>query len=104
MKVFVSDYDGKLTVRMKNGENGKLYTLKSDTLEYLPYTVDGSYMVFEVENGSIVRFEKSKTNVLLVVIISIVAFIVFAAIVTGIVLLIKKRRDETKRLTTIKEQ
>ena len=50
--LYVNDYEGALTVRMQAPEEGTVYRLGADgTLEKLSASRDGSYLVFELENG-----------------------------------------------------
>jgi len=55
--LYVNDYDGALTVRMQAPEDGTLYRAGADgELEKIGYTRDGSYIIFELENGGSVVY------------------------------------------------
>lgn len=53
----VNDYSGPLTVRVRANGSGRAYVRQADgTFSQVNATVDGSYAVFEAENGSTVAF------------------------------------------------
>lgn len=62
--LYVSGYEGDLTVRMQAPEDGVLYRANADgTLEKLGFERDGSYLVFPLENGgSIVWARKTEQS------------------------------------------
>ncbi len=89
--VLVTDYTDTLKVRMLTADNGTLYTLKDGILTPLSYTRDGSYIVFQLENGASVIYvaDKSSGHTVLYIGIASAAAIVLAV---GIVLIIKKKK------------
>lgn len=50
--VRVSDYSEPVGIRMRAADFGSLYVLSEKTLSPLPYTRDGSYIVFRIDNGA----------------------------------------------------
>lgn len=54
--VSVNDFDSVLFVRMRMTEPGKLYMLNEGKWAPIDYTTDGSYIVFDMENGSTIAF------------------------------------------------
>ena len=54
--VSVNDFDSVLFVRMRMTEPGKLYMRSEGKWTPIDYTTDGSYIVFEMENGSTIAF------------------------------------------------
>ena len=58
--ISVSDYTGTITVRMLSEERGRLFVCAPDgTRRELPYTTDGRYKVFTVENGASVQLQET---------------------------------------------
>ena len=57
-KVYVNDFSGRLKIRMKAQDDGQLYL----SGKIADYKKDGSYIVFEAENGSEIVFIKPKHN------------------------------------------
>ena len=92
--VLVSDYTDTLKVRMLPSDNGTLYTLKDGVLTPLSYTRDGSYIVFELENGASIIYvaAKSVNRTLLYIGIAAAAAVVLAV---GIILIVKKKKKTT---------
>ena len=53
VRLSVTGYEEELTVRMLNTAEGTLYRISEDgELSELPYSRDGSYLVFRIPNGS----------------------------------------------------
>ena len=48
----VADYEGPLTVRMRSGADVTLHAQTGGGWEELPFTQDGQYLVFTLENGA----------------------------------------------------
>ncbi len=59
--VRVSDYSQPVTVRMLTTSAGSLYTLSDGALSPLSYSRDGSYIVFELDNGASIVFLSEET-------------------------------------------
>ena len=49
--LYVNDYEGELTVRMRAEEDGELYSLEDGGRSRIPSSRDGQYLVFRVGNG-----------------------------------------------------
>ena len=89
--VSVSHFSGKLTLRMKAEAGGQLTVAGSPAA----YEQDGSYLVFEAENGSEILYTKSEKRIdwIWIVVISLLAAALLAAVVTVIIL--KRRHTST---------
>lgn len=78
--VRVSDYADPIGVRMFTADTGSLYILSDGTLAPLPYTRDGSYIVFRLDNGaSIVYIAQKESHAESVVAVTAGAAVLFLA-------------------------
>ena len=91
-KVYVNDFSGNLKIRMKAIDKGQLYLSGEST----NYEKDGSYIVFEAENGSEIVYIKSNKNDLWVW-ITIISVFFIAVIITIIVIAVIKNRHKRNK-------
>lgn len=91
--ITVSGYEGELKIRMRTDKTGTLYRQNPDGgYTELSYEIDGSYIVFEIENGdSIVLTECRSVNPAMYIITAVV-------IVVCILILVKKKKVKRKIL------
>ncbi len=96
-RVSVSSYSGKLKMRMKAEAGGELYISGSSGESKLTsYERDGSYIVFEMENGSNIAYlPAAKINVVPWILISAAAAMVAAFVIVIVVRSPKKRKRRT---------
>ena len=94
--VRVSDYSEPLTVRMLTAAAGTLYTLSDGDLVPLSCTRDGSYIVFEIENGASIVYlsEASSHNRWLI------GGIAGGAVAAAALIFVIVRKKKKKSLTT----
>ncbi len=97
-RLFVNDYENDLLVRMRHGGSGKLWLLRDGRLEKLPFTVDGTYIVFTIPNGaSFVFIDGRLTSHTTAILISasVASVALSCTIVTG--MLHRKRKGKKKK-------
>ena len=90
-KVYVNDFSGSLKIRMKADDGGQLY-LSGKSADY---EKDGSYIVFEAENGSEVIYIKSERKLSWIWTALLLLFVIAA--VTVIFLTVMKRRYSKRK-------
>ena len=92
----VSDYSEPVTVRMLTPSAGSLYTLTDGVLTPLSCTRDGSYIVFQLENGASIVYlaEDSSHSAWLI------GGIAGGTAVAAIVIFVIVRKKKKKSLTT----
>ena len=92
----VSDYSEPVTVRMLTPSAGSLYTLTDGTLTPLSCTRDGSYIVFQLENGASIVYlaEDSSHSAWLI------GGIAGGTAVAAILIFVIVRKKKKKSLTT----
>ncbi len=104
-KLSVNDYSDDLLVRMRHSGSGKLWLYRDGKLEKLPFTVDGTYIVFTIPNGASFVFIDGKMTthtVTILVAASIAAVALSGAIVAG--MLHRKKRGKRKMARTRKPE
>lgn len=100
-KLSVNGYSDDLLVRMHHGGNGKLWLYRDGRLEKLPFTVDGTYIVFTIPNGASFVFIDGKLSThTTAILISVSAAVV--ALSAGIVVGMLHRKKRGKRKLTRK--
>ncbi len=87
-KVYVNDFSGSLKIRMKAQDGGQLY-LSGKSADY---EKDGSYIVFEAENGSEIVYTRSEHSFIWIWIAVISLFI--AVVIAVISVIFIKRRNK----------
>ncbi len=90
-KVYVNDFSGSLKIRMKAVDGGQLY-LSGKSADY---EKDGSYIVFEAENGSEIVYIKSVKNNLWIWMILV---FILAVIITAVFIAVMKHRSKKNHL------
>ena len=95
----VNDYDRPLTARVRAQSGGRLFTAPAGddaALQETPYTKDGSYIVFGLENGgSFAYYESLRQNKDMRVRIAVICGIA-AALLLILIILIRKHRKNRK--------
>jgi hypothetical protein len=95
----VNDYDGSLTVHLKASDGGKLFITDTDGVPVnTPYKTDGSYIVFDMENGSSLVYSTGNNITSLPQYVYYIAAGVAVCLVVAIVILLRKRHK--KELTS----
>ena len=94
--VRVSDYSEPVTVRMLTASAGSLYTLADGVLTPLSSSRDGSYIVFQLDNGASIVYLSQKTSHSGWLIGGIAGGAVVAAAIVFVIL----RKKKKKVLTT----
>ena len=90
-KVYVNDFSGNLKIRMKAIDKGQLY-LSGKSADY---EKDGSYIVFEAENGSEIVYIKSVKNNLWIWMILV---FILAVIITAVFIAVMKKKKKKNHL------
>ena len=101
-KITVTDYDGTIKVRTKIVKDGKLYSYKDGKTSKLNFTKDGSYIVFEIDNGSLVYYKASSVNTGMIILISVISVLAVAGTAAIIIFTLKKRKN-TEQTNTVSE-
>ena len=98
----VNDFYNTLKVRMLADDNGTLYVKDSSgNFTQTDYEVDGSYLVFDIDNGNSVVYVRNPENTSKIYIISgLVIAAAIAAIVISLTLKHKKKKVSTKKITS----
>ena len=92
--ISINDADPILKIRMKMPDNGRLYMYSDGKWCLIDYMVDGSYIVFDMENGSKIAFFK-KYHVSDIPIWSIVTAALSAAAIVAAAVIMKKRKKKS---------
>ncbi len=94
----VEGYDGPLTIRMREQRPGDLYLLAPEGEKPLEYQRDGSYLVFDAENGSAVLFrEREERELPGTLLWGAAAALVLVLLL--LILLLRRRRKRRKEET-----
>ena len=94
-KISVSDYSGNIKVRLRAAKNGKLYIVTENGKEQIAYSSDGSYIVFDAENGSRVYYEPFKLEAGMIVLIVLGGIVVLAGITVLIIVIVKRKKKNS---------
>ena len=96
--ICVRNYEGPLTARMKAEDGGKLQKVQDGkAASEISYRRDGSYLVFEIENGETVAYEHPQDRLHIVKHSHTAAYAAAgsaAAILLILLLILKKRRHK----------
>lgn len=93
--VTVEDYSGPLLIRMRAEQNGDLYLEKeTGRFQKAQPVRDGSYLVFEAENGKAYAFIASPDNTKLWIICSVLLALILADTLAMVLLKRKEKREE----------
>lgn len=99
-KLSVNDYENDLLVRMRHEGVGGLWLYRDGGLTKLPFTVDGSYIVFTIPNGASFVFIDGKITAHTVSILAAASVAVVAlsgAIVAGMLSRRRKKRKQPRK-------
>lgn len=102
-KISVSSYSGNIRVRTKVESAGSLYLLNGNETQKLNYSKEGSYLVFDIENGSTIYFKGYESNAQLIFVYIAIGVVALAGIIVLVVLLVRHNRKK-KQLQTSEEQ
>ena len=96
----INDADSILKIRMKMAEKGNLYMYSNGKWSGLDYKKDGSYIVFDMENGGKIAFFKKYNAADIPIWAMITGAISVAAICTAVIIM--KKHGKKKRIASTK--